>query len=75
VPVLKEDGIALNSVPLTAETLRQADCVIIVTDHAAIDYKLIARHARVIVDTRHVLPKTGGAGAGAGGAGGAGSRA
>ena len=62
VPVLKADGIALNSVPLTAETLKQADCVIIVTDHTAIDYKLIARHARATVDTRHVLPKTGGAG-------------
>ena len=62
VPVLKEDGIALSSVPLTAETLKQADCVIIVTDHAAIDYKLIARHSRATVDTRHVLPKTGGAG-------------
>ena len=59
VPVVKEDGIALNSVSLTAETLQQADCVIIVTDHAAIDYKLIARHARAAVDTRHVLPKAG----------------
>jgi UDP-N-acetyl-D-glucosamine dehydrogenase len=59
VPVLKEDNIALNSVALTAETLKQSDCVIIVTDHAAIDYKLIARHARVVVDTRHVLPKAG----------------
>src|SRR5882724_9275261 len=59
VPVLKEDGIALSSVSLTAETLAQADCVIIVTDHAAIDYKLIARHARAVVDTRHVLPKAG----------------
>ena len=56
VPVLKEDTIALNSVPLTAETLTQTDCVIIVTDHAAIDYPLIARHARAVVDTRHVLP-------------------
>jgi UDP-N-acetyl-D-glucosamine dehydrogenase len=59
VPVLKEEGIALNSVPLTAETVKQADCVIIVTDHAAIDYKLIARQARAVVDTRHVLPKAG----------------
>ena len=59
VPVLKEDGITLSSVPLTAETLRQADCVIIVTDHAAVDYKLVARHARSTVDTRHVLPKAG----------------
>jgi UDP-N-acetyl-D-glucosamine dehydrogenase len=44
---------------LTAETLKQVDCVIIVTDHTAIDYKLIARHARAVVDTRHVLPKAG----------------
>jgi UDP-N-acetyl-D-glucosamine dehydrogenase len=60
VPVLKEDNIALNSVQLTAETLKQADCVMIVTDHAAIDYALIARHARVVVDTRHVLPRKAG---------------
>jgi len=59
VPVLKEDNIGLSSVPLTAELLRQADCVIIVTDHAAIDYKLISRNARAVVDTRHVLPRAG----------------
>jgi UDP-N-acetyl-D-glucosamine dehydrogenase len=59
VPVLKEDNIGLSSVPLTAATLKQADCVIIVTDHAAIDYKLISRNARAVVDTRHVLPKAG----------------
>jgi UDP-N-acetyl-D-glucosamine dehydrogenase len=57
VAVLKEEGISLASVPLTAETLKHADCVIIVTDHAAVDYPLIARHARATVDTRHVLPK------------------
>jgi UDP-N-acetyl-D-mannosaminuronate dehydrogenase len=59
VPTLKEDGISLTSVPLTAETVKKADCVIIVTDHAAVDYKLIARHARAAVDTRHVLPTAG----------------
>jgi len=31
VPVLKEDGIALSSVALTTEALKQADCVVIVT--------------------------------------------
>jgi len=60
VPTLKEDGIAMASMPLTAETLKKTDCVIIVTDHATVDYHLIARHARATVDTRHVLP-TGGA--------------
>jgi UDP-N-acetyl-D-glucosamine dehydrogenase len=60
VPVLKEDTIALTSVQLTAEILKQADCVMIVTDHGAIDYPLIARHARVVEDTRHVLPRKAG---------------
>jgi UDP-N-acetyl-D-glucosamine dehydrogenase len=59
VPTLKEDDIALASVPLTVETVQQSDCVIVVTDHATVDYKLIARHARAAVDTRHVLPKGG----------------
>ncbi len=52
---VKEDGIALRSVPLTAKTIGDADCVVLVTDHTALDYPLIARHARVVVDTRHVL--------------------
>jgi UDP-N-acetyl-D-glucosamine dehydrogenase len=59
VPTLKEDDIALASVPLTVETVQQSDCVVVVTDHATVDYKLIARHARAAVDTRHVLPKGG----------------
>ena len=57
VPRFREDGVELVSLPLTAETLRRADCVIIVTDHSAIDYALVAREAALIVDTRHVLPR------------------
>jgi UDP-N-acetyl-D-glucosamine dehydrogenase len=55
VPTLKEDDIDLKSVPLTAESLRAADCTIVVTDHSAVDYVLVARHARVVVDTRNAL--------------------
>ena len=55
VPVLKEDGIALSSVPLTAETLGKADCVVIVTDHTDVDYALVERCARVVVDTRNAI--------------------
>jgi UDP-N-acetyl-D-glucosamine dehydrogenase len=29
------------------------DCVLIVTDHSAFDYDLIAEHAKLIVDTRN----------------------
>jgi UDP-N-acetyl-D-glucosamine dehydrogenase len=61
VPTLKEDDIALKSVALTVETVKQSDCVIIVTDHAGVDYKMIARNARAAVDTRHVLPSAGSA--------------
>ena len=57
VATVKEDGLSLISVPLTAETLKGADCVIVVTDHSDVDYGLVARHSRAVVDTRHVLPR------------------
>jgi len=62
VPTLKEDGGDLSSVPLTPATLQDADCVIVVTDHSGVDYRLVARHARSVVDTRHVLARDGGGG-------------
>jgi UDP-N-acetyl-D-glucosamine dehydrogenase len=52
---VEEDGERLQSVALTPEAVRAADCVIIVTDHSSVDYGLIAAHAGCIVDTRHVL--------------------
>lgn len=45
----------LRSEPLTAERLAAADCVVIATDHSALDKQLIARHARLIIDTRNAL--------------------
>src|SRR5258705_6195874 len=57
VATLEEDHITLSSVALTPETLKAADCVMIITDHSAIDYQLVKRHARATVDTRHVLPR------------------
>ncbi|MGH7538935.1 MAG: nucleotide sugar dehydrogenase [Gemmatimonadales bacterium] len=53
---LHEDGVELTSVPLTADAIRAADCVLIVTDHSGVDYGLVARDAQVVVDTRHALP-------------------
>jgi UDP-N-acetyl-D-glucosamine dehydrogenase len=44
----------MTSVPLTAETLSRADAVVLVTDHAAVDYDLVARVSPLIVDTRGV---------------------
>ncbi len=44
----------LESVPLTAGTLRTQDAVVIATDHTAVDYDLVAREAPLVVDTRGV---------------------
>jgi UDP-N-acetyl-D-glucosamine dehydrogenase len=47
------------SVPLSAESLRACDCVLLATDHDAVDYALVARHAPLIVDTRNVFARNG----------------
>jgi UDP-N-acetyl-D-glucosamine dehydrogenase len=52
-----EGGHDYKSVPLTAEGLAAADVVMIVTDHAAIDWSLVKRSAKLVVDTRHILNK------------------
>jgi UDP-N-acetyl-D-glucosamine dehydrogenase len=48
-------GEPLQSVTLTNEELKSADCVIIVTDHSEIDYKRVCSLASLIVDTRNAL--------------------
>jgi len=57
VPRFLEDGQEFRSVELTPEVVAAADCVIVVTDHSAVDYRMIKRHARLVVDTRNALPK------------------
>ncbi|HEU5169873.1 MAG TPA: UDP binding domain-containing protein, partial [Gemmatimonadales bacterium] len=57
VPSFSEDGREYRSVPLTAAALGAADCVMVVTDHSAIDFHLVKRHARLVVDTRRALPR------------------
>jgi UDP-N-acetyl-D-glucosamine dehydrogenase len=48
-----------RSVPLESATLARFDGVLIVTDHDNIDYALISRHARLIVDTRNIMRRQG----------------
>ena len=42
-----------TSIPLTAAAIRRSQCVVILTNHSAVDYDLVLRHAPVIVDTRN----------------------
>jgi UDP-N-acetyl-D-glucosamine dehydrogenase len=48
-----------RSVVLDAETLVSHDAILVATDHDAVDYGLIARHARLVVDTRNVFARKG----------------
>jgi UDP-N-acetyl-D-glucosamine dehydrogenase len=60
-PVIADDGhtrledLPMRSVPLSVQTLELADLVLIATDHADVDYQLVANHARVVLDTRGIM--------------------
>jgi UDP-N-acetyl-D-glucosamine dehydrogenase len=47
------------SVPLAAAMLEGYDAVLIATDHDSIDYKTIARHAKLVIDTRNACGRVG----------------
>jgi UDP-N-acetyl-D-glucosamine dehydrogenase len=55
VPRLASEEGTLESVPLSPEVLAGQDAVLIVTDHSACDWEVVATHARLVVDTRHAL--------------------
>jgi UDP-N-acetyl-D-glucosamine dehydrogenase len=55
VPQVRLDGYTLQSVPLTAETLVQTDCVVVITDHSVFDWAWIEWKSQLIVDARNVL--------------------
>ncbi len=47
--------LSMTSASLTAEVLKEADLVLLVTDHTAYDYPWIASLAKLIVDTRNAF--------------------
>ena len=53
VPHLPDKG--LSSVELTEEELAQADCVVIATNHDALDLQSVVRFSRQIVDFRNAV--------------------
>jgi UDP-N-acetyl-D-glucosamine dehydrogenase len=60
---MKNPG-SFRPVPLTPETLQEADCVVILTDHACYPYQEIADHANLIVDCKNALRRRGVKGSG-----------
>ena len=67
-PVIRDDGhtaldgLPFHSRPLSPETLAETDAVLIVTNHSAVDYARVRRHAALTVDTRGAMRGTEGPG-------------
>ena len=55
VPALQVEGAEQRSKDLTAETLEDQDCVVIVTNHSALDYPKVVKSSKLIMDTRNAL--------------------
>lgn len=55
IPAFRYKGNAYEAVPLTKENLRDADIVVITTDHSDFDYDEIGQQARVLFDTRNAM--------------------
>ncbi|CCJ34304.1 nucleotide sugar dehydrogenase [Caloramator australicus] len=53
IPEFTHNGKHYVSVELTEETLKDADIVIITTDHSKYDYDFIVKNAKVVFDTRN----------------------
>ena len=59
IPSLDHDDIKMESVKDLDAAVREADCVVIVTNHSSYDYAKILKDAKLIVDTRNALKTQG----------------
>ena len=60
VPVIKlHNGVRMQSTTFSDDLVAGVDCVVVVTDHTSYDWAGIAGRARLIVDTRHAVPRNG----------------
>jgi len=54
IPYLRINSIDHKSVKPTQALLKTIDCAVITADHSNVDYEFIAKHSRVVFDTRNV---------------------
>ncbi len=55
IPRVEHDGADRFSVTDLMPAVRQADCVVIITNHSTYDYAAIVEAAQIVVDTRNAL--------------------
>jgi UDP-N-acetyl-D-glucosamine dehydrogenase len=54
-PKMRRHKKDMKSVALTEAELKAKDCVVIITNHDVIDYKAIAKHSKLVVDSRNAM--------------------
>ena len=54
---MRKYDFGLESIPLTAQTLRAHDCALIVTAHSTVDYDLVVTESPLVVDTRNATAR------------------
>jgi len=54
-PTMRKHKIEMTSQPLNSETVQDADVVLIITDHDAVDWEMVGANASLIVDTRNAM--------------------
>ena len=61
IPLTRAHGelAGIRSAPLSPETVRLQDAVIICTDHSDVDYQMVSECASVLIDTRNVITRLG----------------
>jgi UDP-N-acetyl-D-glucosamine dehydrogenase len=57
VPVVKHDDWQLDSVADFKKEVKAVDCVVVITNHSQLDYKMILDDAKLIIDTRNAFGK------------------
>jgi len=53
-PYVKEVNLQ-KSLELTPENVKNQDVILIAADHSNIDYELIGKHAKLVIDTRNIM--------------------
>ena len=57
--VITNGGVKLDSTESSEETLADADCVVLTTNHSVFDINFIQKHSRLIVDLRNMINEAG----------------
>lgn len=57
IPSFREDGHEMVGVALSDAVLDATDAIVVITDHAGVDYQRVADRARLVVDSRNVMAR------------------